>query len=245
MLSTGTLLLVTAIIFLASFILGITSFGFALVAVPLLNLIFPLQVLVPVLIIYGVFINGLVLLPIYKHLDLKDMQYLVGAGILGIPLGTVLLLVLDESILKIGIGIIVIISAWALYTGYRVHIKNEKLGNAVAGFISGLLNGSITMSGPPVILFYSNQDLEKQVFRANLAFYFMLTNIINLPVLYWGGLLTPQAFQYSAAILPSVLVGAIGIILGSKVGTKMDGPLFHRLSLILIFLMGVMSIVSA
>jgi len=245
LLSTGTLLLVTAIIFLASFILGITSFGFALVAVPLLNLIFPLQVLVPVLIIYGVFINGLVLLPIYKHLDLKDMQYLVGAGILGIPLGTVLLLVLDESILKIGIGIIVIISAWALYTGYRVHIKNEKLGNAVAGFISGLLNGSITMSGPPVILFYSNQDLEKQVFRANLAFYFMLTNIINLPVLYWGGLLTPQVFQYSAAILPSVLVGAIGIILGSKVGTKMDGPLFHRLSLILIFLMGVMSIVSA
>lgn len=245
MLSTGTLLLVTAIIFLASFILGFTSFGFALVAVPLLNLIFPLQVLVPVLIIYGVFINGLVLLPIYKHLDLKDMQYLVGAGILGIPLGTVLLLVLDESILKIGIGIIVIISAWALYTGYRVHIKSEKLGNAVAGFISGLLNGSITMSGPPVILFYSNQDLEKQVFRANLAFYFMLTNIINLPVLYWGGLLTPQVFQYSAAILPSVLVGAIGIILGSKVGTKMDGPLFHRLSLILIFLMGVMSIVSA
>jgi uncharacterized membrane protein YfcA len=186
LLSTTTLLLVTAIIFLASFILGITSFGFALVAVPLLNLIFPLQLLVPVLIIYGVFINGLVLLPIYKHLDLKGMQYLVGAGILGVPLGTYLLLILDESILKISIGIIIIISAWALYTGYRVNIKNQNLGNAVAGFISGLLNGSLTMSGPPVILFYSNQNLEKQVFRANLAFYFMLTNIITLPVLYGG-----------------------------------------------------------
>jgi len=245
LLSTDTLLLVTAIIFLASFILGITSFGFALVAVPLLNVIFPLQLLVPLLIIYGVFINGLVLLPIYKHLDLRGMQYLVGAGILGVPLGTGLLLVLDESILKISIGIIVIISAWALYTGYRVHIKNEKLGNAVAGFTSGLLNSSITMSGPPVILFYSNQDLEKQVFRANLAFYFMLTNIITLPFLYWGGLLTPQVFQYAAAILPTILIGVIGILLGSKVGTKMDNSLFHRLSLILIFLMGVMSIISA
>jgi uncharacterized membrane protein YfcA len=245
LLSTGTLLLVTAIIFLASFILGITSFGFALVAVPLLNLIFPLQVLVPVLIIYGVFINGLVLLPIYKHLDLRGMQYLVGAGILGVPLGTYLLLILDESILKIGIGIIIIISAWALYTGYRVNIKNEKLGNAVAGFTSGLLNGSLTMSGPPVILFYSNQNLEKQVFRANLAFYFTLTNIITLPALYWGGLLTPQVFQYSAAILPTVLLGAVGVILGSKVGTNMEGSLFKRLSLILIFMMGVLSIISA
>jgi uncharacterized membrane protein YfcA len=245
LLSTTTLLLVTAIIFLASFLLGITSFGFALVAVPLLNLIFPLQLLVPILIIYGVFINGLVLLPIYKHLDLKGMQYLVGAGILGVPLGTYLLLILDESILKIGIGIIIIISAWALYTGYHVNIKNEKLGNSVAGFTSGLLNGCLTMSGPPVILFYSNQNLEKQVFRANLAFYFMLTNVITLPALYWGGLLTPQVFQYSVAILPTVLVGIVGILLGSKLGTKMDGALFHRLSLILIFLMGVMSIISA
>lgn len=73
----------------------------------------------------------------------------------------------------------------------------------------------------------------------------MLTNIITLPFLYWGGLLTPQVFQYAAAILPTILIGVIGILLGSKVGTKMDNSLFHRLSLILIFLMGVMSIISA
>ena len=76
------------------------------------------------------------------------MQYLVEQVFWVSPWGTYLLLILDESILKISIGIIIIISAWALYTGYRVNIKNQNLGNAVAGFISGLLNGSLTMSGP-------------------------------------------------------------------------------------------------
>lgn len=245
MFDTTTLILITGIILLASLIFGITSFGFALVAVPLLNLVIPLQLLVPILAIYGVLINGLVLLPVYKYLNMEGMAYLLGAGLLGIPFGTYLLLIVDESILKIGIGIIVIISAAALHTGYRVQIKNEKLGNAIAGFTSGVLNGSLTMSGPPVIIFYSNQQVEKQAFRANLAFYFFLTNIAIIPSLYLGGLFTPQVIDYSLAMSPTLLVGAAGVLVGSKMGTSMDGALFNRLSLLLIFLMGIVSIISA
>ena len=43
---------VMLIIFLAAVVMGVTSFGFALIAVPLLNLLLPLKVLVPVLILY-------------------------------------------------------------------------------------------------------------------------------------------------------------------------------------------------
>ena len=240
-----TLILIMMIIFLASVIMGVTSFGFALIAVPLLNLLLPLKVLVPILILYGVMIDIILLLPIYKHLNLKGMTYLVGAGILGIPIGTWLLIILNESILKIGVGIIIIISAWALYSGYRVQIKNEKLGNAIAGFTSGILNGSLTMSGPPVILFYSNQQLDKQTFRANLAFYFLLTTIITVPVMYWGGLITPEVISYTVTMSPSLLIGALGVLVGSKMGTSMSGNLFTRLSLLLFFLMGCMSIISA
>jgi len=73
-------ILIMLIIFLASVIMGVTSFGFALIAVPLLNLLLPLKVLVPVLILYGVITDIILLLPIYRHLDLKGMGYLVGPG---------------------------------------------------------------------------------------------------------------------------------------------------------------------
>ncbi len=240
-----TLILIMLIIFLASVIMGVTSFGFALIAVPLLNLLMPLKVLVPILILYGVIIDIILLLPIYKNLNLKGMAYLVGSGILGIPIGTWLLIILDESILKVGVGIIIIVSAWALYSGYRVQIRNEKLGNAIAGFTSGILNGSLTMSGPPVIFFYSNQQLEKQVFRANLAFYFLLTTIVTVPMMYWGGLITPEVINYTVTMSPSLLIGGLGVLVGSKMGTSMSGSFFTRLSLLLFFLTGCMSIISA
>lgn len=240
-----TLTLIMIIIFLAAIVMGVTSFGFALIAVPLLNLLLPLKTLVPILILYGVIIDIILLLPIYKHLNLKGMSYLVGMGILGVPLGTWLLVILDESILKIGVGVIIILSAWALYSGYRVQIKNEKLGNAVAGFTSGVLNGSLTMSGPPVILFYSNQQLEKQVFRANLAFYFLLTTVITVPVMMINGLITPEVLNIAVSMSPSLLIGALGILIGSKMGTSMSGSLFNRISLLLFFAMGCMSIISA
>ncbi|MEA1962078.1 MAG: sulfite exporter TauE/SafE family protein [Bacillota bacterium] len=237
--------LIMVIIFLSAIIQGITSFGFALVAVPLLNLLLPLQVLVPVLIVYGVILDIVLLIPIYKNLDLKGMGYLIGAGVLGVPLGTYLLIILNESVLRAGIGVIVIISAFALYSGYHIQVKNEKLGNMIAGFTSGLLNGSLTMSGPPVIIFYSNQQLEKQVFRANLAFYFLLTNIITVPVLFWGGLVTPEVIHYTFILTPSLIIGALGVLIGSKMGSSMSGALFNRLTLVLFFIMGCMSIIGA
>jgi len=233
------------IIFLAAIIMGITSFGFAMIAVPLLNLLLPLKFLVPVLILYGVLIDIVLLLPIYKHLNLKGMGYLVGAGILGVPIGTWLLVVVDESIMKIAVGVLIIVSAWMLYSGLRVQIKNEKLGNVIAGFTSGILNGSLTMSGPPVIFFYSNQQLEKQVFRANLAFFFLVTTVFTVPVMMTSGLITPEVLNYAVTMSPSLLISSAGILIGSKIGTSMNSTLFNRISLLLFFIMGVMSIASA
>jgi hypothetical protein len=239
-----TFLLAAAIIFVSCLILGITSFGSAMFAVPLLSLLFPLKTLVPLMIIYGGISEIILLLPLYKDVQLKNMSYLVIAGLLGTPLGTYLLLVIDEGILKIVIGIIIIIFALATYTHHSFNIKNEKLGNIVAGFLSGLLNGSITMSGPPVILFYSNNHLEKQVFRANLAFYFVLLNVVTVPVLFLGGLMTPQVIHYTLVGSPALVLGAAAVLIGNKVGNRINNALFTRITLILVVMMGLLSIYS-
>lgn len=239
-----TFFLAMAIFFVSNLILGITSFGSAMIAVPLLSLFFPLQTLVPIFIVYGLVINMILLLPLYKNVELVNMSYLVLAGMLGTPLGTYLLVVLDDGILKIGVGIIIIISAWAIYTGCSFHLKNEKMGNVTAGFLSGLLNGSLTMSGPPVILFYSNNKLAKQAFRANLALYFLLLNVVSVPVMYFGGLLTPQVVHYILVLSPSLVVGAAGVIIGIKLGNRINNVVFNQVTLILVGMMGLLSIFS-
>ena len=234
-----------AIIFFSCLIMGITSFGFAMIAVPLLNLFFPLQTLIPILILYGVIMNLILLLPLYKNVQRNNMVYLVLAGIIGTPLGAFLLLHLDESILKITIGIVIIIFAWTIYTGHAIHIKNEKFGNITAGLLSGILSGSTTMSGPPIILLYSNNKVEKQIFRANLALYFLILNIVTVPSLYFNGLLTPRIVHYGLLYFPSLVAGGIGILIGSKIGNKINNEVFTKLTLILVLIMGVLSIFSS
>lgn len=239
-----TLLIVMTVIFISCLMMGMTSFGFAMIAVPLLSLFVPLQTVVPVLILYSLVLNIILLLPLYKYRELTNMGYLIWAGIIGTPLGTLLLLLLDEKILKIAIGLVIIAFAWSIYTNHTITIKNEKLGNLTAGLLSGLLNGSTSMSGPPIILLYSNNGVDKQVFRANLAVYFLILTIVAIPSMYFNGLLTPEVIHFSAAAYPALITGGIGILMGNKIGNKINHAAFHKLSLILVIIMGVLSILS-
>ena len=46
----------------------------------------------------------------------------------------------------------------------NISINNIKLSYGIAGFISGVLNGSLSMSGPPIVLFFSNEGFDKNFY---------------------------------------------------------------------------------
>ncbi|MTI46734.1 sulfite exporter TauE/SafE family protein [Sporosalibacterium faouarense] len=229
------------IIFLAGMIQGITSFGFSLLAVPLLGLFLPLQIVVPMLVIYSLFLNSIILFNVKNHVNLRKIAILVIAGIIGTPLGTYLLKALDENILKVSVGIIVTLSAVAFLRGFKIHVKNEKLSFIPVGFISGLLNGSVSLSGPPIILFLTNQGVEKQTFRANLTSYFWVLNLITIPTYIVSDLITKDVITYTSYLFPALI---IGVLSGIKIGNKVDEGLFKKMTLVLIVFMGVLSIIS-
>jgi len=230
------------IIFLAAMTQGITSFGFSLIALPLLDIFLPLQIIVPILVIYSLVLNTIILYYIKEFIDFKRISILVIAGIIGTPVGVYLLKVSNESTLKLLIGIIITIAAIANFTGYKIKIKNEKLSYIPVGLVSGLLNGSVSLGGPPVVLFLTNQDVEKQTFRANLTLYFWILNIITIPTHFFSGLITSEVIRYTAYLSPGLIVGTL---LGIRLGNKLDEKLFKKLTLILITCMGVLSIISA
>jgi hypothetical protein len=115
------------VILLAGMIQGLTSFGFSLISVPLLSIFMPLKIVVPVLIVFSLVLNSVILYKLRKHVNLKRIMYLIPAGILTTPLGTYLLLIINERSLKLGVGLIVTITAIMFWLGYKIKIKNEKL----------------------------------------------------------------------------------------------------------------------
>ena len=234
--------LVSILILMAAACLqGLTGFGYSLMSLPLLALLMPVRVAVPMLSVTSIFLNLLVFLKARRYADIRRILPLVIAGIVSIPGGVWILGHAEEALLEVIIGVLVALSALLYLTGFRIRIRRERLALVPVGVLSGLLNGMTTFSGPPVILFLANQQVEKNVFRANLALYFLILNIAAIPVFTGAGFLTGDIIQATLVRFPFVIIGAI---LGIYLSGRIEESLFRKISLIVLVLLGVLGAAS-
>ncbi len=237
-----TLLLMGGLVtFLAAAVAGMTGFGYGLVSVPLLMLVLPPKVVVPAVTTHILLLSLLILLDVVKQVNLRRIWPLMATGLFGLPLGIAALLVLSEGALKTIVGVVIVCFAVALLLGLNLEIKNERLALAPVGVASGLLASGIAMAGPPVILFFSNQGMPKQVFRANLAAYFVFLNTITIPAHAASGLITGEVVRYALLFLPTLVAG---MALGSFLSRKAPEALFRRVVLVVVLCTGLLAITS-
>lgn len=236
-----TIVLGLLIIFLSAMIQGITSFGFSLIAVPLLGMFLDLKLIVPILVLFSLFLNIIILVNLKSKPDLSTLWILIAAGIIGIPIGIQLLLYVDENVLKMVIGVLVILSAIGLFLGYKVQFKNKKIQYGIVGLLSGILNGAVSLSGPPIILMLANDGVEKDTFRVSLATVFTVLNFITFPMFYSRGLITGEVIRYSLYLSPGLL---LGVWFGMFLGHKVNEAFFKKMTVVMIGLMGLTTVVS-
>ncbi len=234
--------LIGSLIFITAAILqGLTGFGFSILSLPLITLLISPKIAVPILVLYSIVINIVVFFSARKAFKLKKVWILMIFGIIGVPIGAHFLVTLNDNLIKLFIGIFITIFGILLLFGFRRKIKHEKISMVPIGIISGILSGSVSMGGPPVILFLSNQGANKQAFRANLAVYFFILNIFTIPVYFLNGLITKIVISYSITFLTALV---IGVIIGNFLSHKIKENHFRKLTLILLIIMGLLSIIS-
>ena len=167
MMETWILVLAIIMLFFAGMMQGLAGFGFSMVSIPILIMCIDSQLLIPIVIVHSLIINAFLFYKVRKCAELKRISPLIATAIIGIPIGTYLLLVIDPQAFKVFIGIFIVLFGIAYLMDFRKELKNEKLTFIPVGLISGILNGSITLSGPPVIFCFTNQGVKKRIFRAN------------------------------------------------------------------------------
>lgn len=235
------ILLGMLVILLAGFVQGVTSFGFALVSLPLLSQILPVRQTVPVIVVLSLLTNVSILAACYKHLAVRKVLLLILTGMVAAPFGTYLLLYISETWLKIIAGALILLFAAIMLLGRSFPVGSEKLGFVTAGLASGLLNGSISMSGPPVALFLSNQGTDKQTFRANLTFYALVLNIVTILSFSYNGLLDKTVVSALVWTTPAMI---IGVLAGIWAGSRMNERFFRKTVLVLIIISGLWTILT-
>lgn len=228
-------------LFLAGAVQGAANFGFVLIALPLLGLFMPLKVAVPLLTLVGLFLGTAQLLQIRKKPDVKMVGLLLISGMLGVPLGTWILVAVDDALLKVIVGLVLVVAAVLLAKGFRVRRGGKMLHTVVGGFLSGLLKGAAAIGGPPIVILLSNYDMDKQTYRANILTYFFLIGVFAIPNYVQAGLFSQAMFFQS---IRGFGAAAVGLLVGNLIFKRIDEMKFKRMTYGIVMVSGVMTILS-
>jgi hypothetical protein len=149
----GSTIAVVLVIFLSTLIRSALGFGEALVAVPLLALLVPVEVVAPLAVLFSITVAAVVVIQDWHKVQFESAWKLFLSTLLGIPLGLLLLTKVPESVVKGGLAVVII--AFSTYCLRRVHsfeLKSDRMA-WLFGFAAGILGGAYGMNGPPLVVY--------------------------------------------------------------------------------------------
>ena len=207
-----TLAIAALVVFIAGVVKGYSGFGFSLVVVLSLSLVFPPAWVVVMVLMLEVCGSCSMLPRIWRQVHWRSLLWLmVGVG-LGTPLGLYLLNTLPADAMRLGIALISLALVGVMWRGYRLTRMLNAPQITTAGALCGVLNGATAMGGPPAILFYYGGPIGVAASRASLLAFFLCTDLLAVSMAGVHGLITPTVLKMFALSLAPML---LGIALGS------------------------------
>ncbi|HTU93302.1 MAG TPA: sulfite exporter TauE/SafE family protein [Gemmataceae bacterium] len=216
---------VLAVIFVATLIRSAFGFGEALVAVPLLALLMPVETAVPLATLLSITVAGVVVLQDWHKIHVRSAGWLILFTLLGIPVGLLLLMTAAEIVIKAILGTVIIaFSLYCLFSRMQFELKTDRLA-WIFGFSAGVLGGAYGMNGPPLVVYGALRRWSPEQFRATLQGYFLPASLVGMCGYWLADLWVPAVTWYYLLSLPVALVA---IFLGRAVNQRLDGRRFQR-----------------
>jgi uncharacterized protein len=235
-----SLLIFLTIILFACFFQGIAGFGFALIAAPLALLVLDKFAVVSSLTIIGITLNIFLFLKIKQPISRTILIPLFLTSVIGMPCGIWILKTVPIQWIKIIAGSLSILFALIILR-MKVSFPQTRFKTVIAGFFSGILQTSITMSGPPIVILLAGTDRTKNEMRKTLVTFFLWMNCVSLPFLLASGTLNFKRISFGFYAIPLVFLGGY---LGNKVVDRIPQKEFKLLALVTVLISGFLSIYS-
>ena len=239
--TTAQLIVVGAAVFLAAFMQIVVGFGFSLLAVPVMTLAIEPKVAVVVASITGIFVTGWQAYKERENADKVLVKRMTFGAYLGMPLGLLVFLTVDDNVLRFMLGIAVLVAVVLLAMRVNLHHVGPRL-DVGAGFISGILSTSLSTNGPPLVFALQARQLPAPTFRATISAVFALSNILGMSLFIAAGKITRDGLVASAVTIPAMFVGQL---LGFPVRRHVHGERFRRLVLVLLTAAAISAIANA
>ena len=210
--------LAMAILFGATLVRASLGFGEALISVPLLALLMPVNQAAPIAVLVSITIAFIVVALDWRSVQFGSAGRLIASTLFGIPLGLWLLTAVPEAIVKgILAAVILAFSLHAILAKGKYRLNDDRLA-WLFGFHAGILGGAYGMNGPPLAVYGSLRGWRPEQFRATLQAYFLPASMVGMAGYYFAGLWTPAVNHFHLTSLPGVVLGTlVGRIIGSRI----------------------------
>lgn len=223
---------------LAGFVQGLTGFAFALIAMSFWVWIVPPQISAPLVVFASLWCHLISLSKEQKHHFGYPLvlPYIV-AGLIGVPLGTFLLHLVNAEIFKLILGLFLIIWCPVMYFAPKVFVLESagKKADASIGFIGGVLGGLGGFCGALPSAWVMLKNLSKDQQRYILRHFNFAIQLFTLLVYLWQDTLNLSHMHY---VLVLILAVSIPAIFGAQLFYKISEQQFKHVVLSLLFASG-------
>ena len=163
------------------------------------------------------------------------------AAYVGMPLGLLVFVTVDDDVLRLLLGVAVLVAVVLLAMRVNLHHVGPRLDYG-AGFISGVLATSLSTNGPPLVFALQARQLPADRFRATISTVFAFSNIGGLALFIASGQITRDGIVAAVVTVPAMFLGQL---LGYPIRKHVHGERFRWLVLVLLVVAAISAIVNA
>ena len=240
-----TYVLVGVALLLAGFVKGVSGMGFPLIATPTVALLLDIRIAITILIIPNIVMDiAQIFRGGFPIEILRRFGWFSLATLIGVFLGTKLLVTLPLWLLNLCLGVMVLVfvlSNW-LRLEFTISRGLEKKLVLPAGLVSGFLNGMTNAAGPALAIYLYSLKLTKKEFIKSIAMIFIITKLSQLLAVSTWNLFNWMTLSLSLGVTLFVLLGFYG---GLKIQDRINQQTFSRGLVVLLFVVGLTLILRA
>ena len=208
----------------ASIVNGGLGYGYSSISVPLALLVLVNRIINPAYVLLEALLNTVMLLLSGKRRALpllrRTMPVMVSL-VPGVVVGSLILSTIAPLSMKFLVYTLLLPLILLQAAGFRRPIRSETTAAVPLGVGIGLLYSITTMSGPPIALFWNNQGLKKDEFKAALAEIRVVESYMTAVSYYFLGLFTTTSLSLFTVIAPPVIFGLpLGILIVRRVAVE-------------------------
>jgi len=225
----------------AAYVRGYSGFGFSAIFIASASLITNPLPLIPVVFTCEIIMTAFQARGIRGHVDWRRAITMLAGAAIVLPFSVTAMLAFGADTARLAVSAIVLVMSLILLSGWTLTRVIGPTGHMGVGAVSGLCNAA-GIGGLPVAAFMAAQPMAATTFRATMIVYLTGLDLITLPFLWHGGLVTmdtPIAVAFAFPLL------ALGVWLGGRQFLSASPSTFRRFAVILLLILSLLGLLRA